>query len=381
MNKHRSSFLSNPCLFAFCAAAALVSPAGVAQSQLAEAHPSTQAIAGHTFKNIQVLKDIPSDALIPSMQFISASLGVECGFCHVENHFDQDDKKPKVTARKMILMTKEINQDGFDGRRQVTCNTCHRGALVPAAVPLISEEPSRPKIESLDDEQFLRTLPGPTELVGKYVAALGGEKALLRIFSRTQKGTTSFAGREVGIDIYDKAPGKRTSFMHLPNGDSVTVFDGQQGWTGSPGHPPREIPGSEAEGSKIDADLQFPLHIRQIFPDLRPGRPENIAGRETYQLVSENAGQPRIRLYFDKQTGLLLRMVRYSDSPLGLNPVRVDYGDYRPVEGAKVAYQWTVARPSGQFTIQVAEVRQNVEIDDAKFTKPATALPQAQAAP
>lgn len=65
------------------------------------------------FKNIQVLKDIPADQLIPAMQFISASLGVECEFCHVEGAFEKDDKKPKQTARVMVGMMFTINQDNF----------------------------------------------------------------------------------------------------------------------------------------------------------------------------------------------------------------------------------------------------------------------------
>ena len=42
-----------------------------------------------------MLKGISSDQLIPAMRFIAASLGVECGYCHVQDHFDKDDKKPK----------------------------------------------------------------------------------------------------------------------------------------------------------------------------------------------------------------------------------------------------------------------------------------------
>jgi hypothetical protein len=38
------------------------------------------------FKNITVLKGTPADQLIPAMQFITASLGVECDFCHVQGH-------------------------------------------------------------------------------------------------------------------------------------------------------------------------------------------------------------------------------------------------------------------------------------------------------
>ena len=69
------------------------------------------------------------------MQFMTAALGVECGFCHVENHFDQNDKKPKQTARKMMQMVMAINQSHFEGHRKITCNTCHRADSSMLAVP------------------------------------------------------------------------------------------------------------------------------------------------------------------------------------------------------------------------------------------------------
>jgi hypothetical protein len=76
-------------------------------------------------------------------------------------------------------------------------------------------------------------------------------------------------------------------------------------------------------------------------------------------------------LYFDEQSGLLLRLVRYGDTALGLLPTQIDYADYRETSGVKIPYRWTLARPNGRFTIQVSDVQQNVPVDDAKFAKPA----------
>src|SRR5579862_10023796 len=87
--------------------------------------------AEEQFKNIQVLKGVPADQLFPTMQFITASLGVECDFCHVQNAFEKDDKKPKAIARKMMEMMFAINKDNFDGHRAVTCYSCHRGNPKP----------------------------------------------------------------------------------------------------------------------------------------------------------------------------------------------------------------------------------------------------------
>src|SRR6201993_1173623 len=120
-------------LIATFAAAVLVSRAQ--NPPQASAPPAAAKTASQQFKNIQVLKDVPADQLIPAMQFISASLGVECEFCHVEHAFDKDDKKSKATARKMIQMQLAINKDNFEGHTEVTCNSCHRGSHSPVAIP------------------------------------------------------------------------------------------------------------------------------------------------------------------------------------------------------------------------------------------------------
>src|ERR1700731_544043 len=100
--------------------------------------------AEEQFKNINVLKGVPAEQIFPTMQFITASLGVECEFCHVKNAFEKDDKKPKQTARKMMEMMFAINKDNFDGHREVTCYSCHRGAPRPVAVPIISDVEHKP---------------------------------------------------------------------------------------------------------------------------------------------------------------------------------------------------------------------------------------------
>ena len=87
-----------------------------------------------------MLKGIPADQLIPAMQFITASLGVECQFCHVEGAFEKDDKKPKQTARKMMEMMFAINKDNFEGHREVTCYSCHRGSTDPVGTPPVMAE-------------------------------------------------------------------------------------------------------------------------------------------------------------------------------------------------------------------------------------------------
>src|SRR5260370_11609205 len=109
-------------------------------AQVPSSSAAAPKLAEEQFKNIQALKGIPADQLIPAMQFIAASLGVECEHCHVEHAFEKDYKKSKVTARKMINMMIAINKDNFEGHRDVTCYSCHRGAADPVGTPIIIDE-------------------------------------------------------------------------------------------------------------------------------------------------------------------------------------------------------------------------------------------------
>ena len=110
------------------------------RAQVPQARPDNSGkTAVQAYKNIQILKDIPADQLVPAMQFISASLGVECEFCHVEHAMEKDDKKEKQTARQMMTMMFAINKESFNGRREITCYSCHRGSHDVTGTPIIAE--------------------------------------------------------------------------------------------------------------------------------------------------------------------------------------------------------------------------------------------------
>jgi outer membrane lipoprotein-sorting protein len=298
----------------------------------------------------------------------------------VERAFEKDDRPPKQTARKMMQMMFAINKDNFGGHREVTCYSCHRGATDPVGTPIVAEEEPGPgrgaPMRPGDASPAANTPAGPSadEILEKYAQALGGADALQKISSRVEKGAmTGLGGRRFPIEVLSKAPDKRMSVMHLPNGDSVTAYDGHAGWMGNPGMPPREMSGGDLEAVRLDADFYFPVHIKQAFSQWRVRPPEKVGDHEAYAVVGVNPGQPPVRLYFDEQSGLLVRLVRYEETPLGRNPTQIDYADYRDTDGVKAPFRWTIARPRGRFTIQIDQIEQNVAIDDARFAKPASA--------
>jgi hypothetical protein len=333
--------------------------------------------AEQAYKNIQVLKTVPADQLIPSMQFVAASLGVECDYCHVAGAFEKDDKKPKQTARRMMEMMFAINQNSFEGKREVTCYSCHRGNAKPVGIPAIPDAETFAQAKAGNgggegEKKDPADAKVPVDpILEKYVAALGGADAIQKITNRVEKASADLGGKQFPIDIYAAGPDKRLSVMHMPNGDSVTAYNGTVGWLSVPGRPTHWMSQPEAEAARLDAEFYLPVRMKQIFNELRVVGPEKIEGKDATLVLGLRDGKPPVKFYFDPQSGLLLRVLRYAETPLGWNPSEVDYADYRDAGGVKIPYRWTLSRPSGRFTIQVEQVQQNVPIDAAKFAAPA----------
>jgi len=304
------------------------------------------------------------------MQFISASLGVNCDFCHVEHEMQKDDKKEKQTARKMIAMELTINKSHFNNEVEVTCYTCHRGTAHPVGTPILAADAPQPSLHAHDENiNETANLPTAEQLLDRYLAAVGGAEALKKIKSRVQKGTLEAGGIQYPIEVYSEAPEKRVSIAHPQGGESVTAFNGQVGWLAI-GNGVHRMTASEREAARIDAELYFPARVRELYKEFRVKPGEPIDGRATFVVMAREASRPALRLYFDKESGLLLRQLRFAETPLGRNPTQIDYSDYKEIDGVKIPYRWTLTRPNGSFTITVDQVQQNVPIDEKLFVPP-----------
>jgi hypothetical protein len=335
----------------------------------AYAQTTDSKTAEQVFKNITVLKGTPADQLQPAMQFVAASLGVECSFCHVQGDMASDEKGAKKAARAMMEMTMAINKNSFRGQTQVTCYSCHRGSARPVSVPPVQESDA-PTAHSEQRPSSASTSTAD-QILEKYAAAVGGVDAIHNVTSRVLKGSIHAMGTDATIEVDTKAPNKRISYSQMGAGHSITAFDGTAGWLGSTGRPARDMSPEESAAAGLDAELYLPLRLKEIYPQLRRGRPEDVDGKTCDVLMGSAPEKPMVRLYFDRDSGLLVRMVRYATTPMGRMPTQIDYTDYRNADGVKIPYRWTLARPNGRFTIQLSEVQSNVPIDDAKFAKPA----------
>jgi photosynthetic reaction center cytochrome c subunit len=364
-------------------------------------HPTSDQV----FKNVQVLKGIPVDDFLGTMGIMCAALGFDCSECHTGAGTEKvdwaADNPRKLIARRMVQMMTAINRDNFNGRQMVTCWSCHRGRDRPLTTPTM-ENMYGPVAQDMDDVLVQAEGQPPAEkILDQYIQAVGGAAHLAKMKSYVATGSSAgFGGFGKGgqVEIIGKFPDQRATSIMFPKeparGHSIRAFDGHEAWLRTPLTVLSEyqLTGGELDGAKLDAELAFPAQIKSVLTDWRVSMPATISDlpAPSSQAVEENKavgiGKDRLvnvvqgrgpngiyaTLYFDQQSGLLLRVVRYGKSPIGRVPTQVDYSDYRDVDGIKMPFHILFAWLGGRDEFQLNQVQVNVPVDARKFGRPPT---------
>jgi hypothetical protein len=342
--------------------------------------PVTEKTVEQVQKNIQVLKGLPQSQLVPTMNFIAVSLGVKCTFCHVNKNetwdFASDEKPEKATAREMITMLLNINKTTFKGATEVTCNTCHRGRSHPAAnISLPLPHPAPPAAPTSAAAKPKETPPTAEQVLDKYIDALGGKAAIDKLQSRVMKGSwITPNGITLDYEVYQAGPDKLYTVLSTPKqGTFEKGFDGSVGWEKSAGGI-RTLAESELFYLRRYPDLFKDIKLKEQFTRLTFGGRDKIGEKEVYVLRGTTADNKRERLYFDVQTGLLLRRSGSVTNTIGVIPEQVDFEDYRDVGGMKLPFTIRVSSIDSNFssTRNFTEIKLNVPVDQTKFNKPAS---------
>jgi hypothetical protein len=401
------------------AAPAATAPSPAPQTGAPQSATPAAAVktAGDVYMNVTVLKAAPADQLMSAMEFISTSLGVRCNFCHVIPNFEDDSKKPKATARSMIQMEMDINKTSFQGRVEVTCNTCHRGAAHPVGVPQIPEEgqmamtamPPMPGIgpgagpgapggpggpgagpNAAAPAAPAAAAPTADQIIDKYTQAIGGADAIAKLTSFKAEGTVTVEGEGGGIqsgplEIMQEAPNKRWISLGGQTGATTEGTDGTDFWLQDARGQVRDLEGTRLVEMKRAAAMGWLLDIRKNFSRLSVSpNMDQIGDHKVYVVMAIPAGGgPRERLMFDADSGLLLRYAFVAPSPIGNNPIEGDFSDWRDAGGGlKLPFTVRKAQPGSSTTERLSKIEINVPADESKFAKPAavqTAPPPAAA--
>ena len=337
-----------------------------------------QQMAEQVYLNVQVLKGIPVDQFNDTMGMFSAALLLDCVGCH-DPKITSDTKAfaaatPRIQrARQMVVMMNTINKMFFGGEKRVTCFTCHTGDPQPERSPSLRLQYGE-LVEDPSSLKFFPSLAAPPAdaILAKYIQALGGAERLAKVTSFAATGTYSgfdTSDQAVPMELFAMAD-RRAMVAHGVGADLFWTYDGRNGWRYQPDTPVPlvELTGSNLTGARVDALVSFPARIPQAFAQWQVGFAD-IDGRQVEVVRGTNAGQLPVNLSFD-ESGVLLRLTRWTDTAAGPVPIQTDYSDYREVAGVKMPFHWVMTWTNGQSTIQLNDVRPNVPIDAARFARP-----------
>ena len=364
--------------------------AGHAFSQTAQGEKTIDQVQ----KNIKVLNGIPQAQLIPMMNFFAASLGVRCNFCHVNNggqwDYPSDDKPEKSRAREMIQMVLVINKSTFQGNTDVSCFSCHRGRTSPVGAPTLPLPQPTPRGTPggpvgpggpgtpAGPGGPAAAQPTADDILNKYIEALGGQAAIDKLKTRVMKGTYAAAnGLTATYKVDQAAPDKFHITFTTQQGTMERGFNGSAGWEKNP-RGVMDMAAEQLAEMKRSFALFSDIKLKEQFARMNV-RKDKLDDRDVYVILGTTAAGRRERLYFDAETGLLLRRTTATQTPIGVIPQETNYEDYREVDGVKVPFTIrTLTLDTGSTaTRKYTEIKANAPVDESTFNKPPAPPPAA----
>jgi photosynthetic reaction center cytochrome c subunit len=374
-----------------------------------------------------VLKDVPPDQWQLVMQYVAASLGVQCNYCHVMGDNASDDKDTKQTARKMMQMVADLNKEFFAGKPTISCASCHNGhpkpsKVTPLAVNMTQDEaaaaaaargrrgggpggggaPGAPGAGATPPAGGApgaapagaapgRGPAGPPpppavtetvdQVVSKYVQALGGQ-ALQNAKTRVMTGTvTNRDLTTANVTVTEKSTGEsRIEIATQPN-PTIRATNGTAAWQiggggFGGGANARDITGFQVQQGFRLADFALPLNLKQRYQNLsvKPAY-DTIDGKQVVVLTGTPYPNASEDLAFDRESGLLVRRTVTSGSTGGFGIMalgeQIDYSDYRDVSGVKVPFTVKHSTWNAVTTEKFTDIKINAPVNDSIFAKPA----------
>jgi hypothetical protein len=280
----------------------------------------------------------------------------------------------------------DINKNYFKGNLEVSCYTCHRGVNHPLSVPTLplpvpspaaagaGQGATSPGAQAQASPSPRPSPPAPEIIINKYIEAIGGPAAIDKMKSRVMRGTFTSANGNTGTyEAMQIAPDKGYETFVTQRGSVERAVNGNTGWEKT-ARGVRDLTGQQLADMKMSMQLFRNLRIKEQYVSLRFAGREKIGERDTVVLFGTTPEKTRERLFFDAETGLLLRRISYLETMIGLIPEQTDFEDYRDVDGVKLPFTIRISPvdAGNPFGIRkLTEIKLNVAVDESKFNKPA----------
>ncbi len=216
--------------------------------------------------------------------------------------------------------------------------------------------------------------PSTDQILAKYAQALGGQSVYEKFTTRAMKGTVELPDDNVtgSALVVAKAPGSYRLTMDIPGyGVVETVLDGDNGWEKNPDSGTHAMSKADLALAQRDHHFYREMRLKELYPKLEAAGTEKVDGHDAFVIAATPAAGPAEKLYFDAQSGLLLKRdyerVTLED---GIVQYEVVLRDYRDVDGVKLPFTIEQHVPDNTMIFKFSEILNNAPLTDTAFAKP-----------
>jgi hypothetical protein len=226
-----------------------------------------------------------------------------------------------------------------------------------------------------------RVLPTAQEVIAKYLSVVGANRQDILSQPIVMRGTVERVERAKAsgpTEIFFKQPNKTRITETLTSGVVTRGWNGTTAWIQS-SKGVNSVTGENVNAMKatptttiLSDGLFSPIKIPDSSSRATMIGVVRINDRESYQLVIEDSSTPSIQLFFDVESGLLLRRVNVTNTMLGPLNVQWDFSDYRDVSGIQLPFLIRTSDVSSYDTVlrRFSEIKIDSSVNENVFDIP-----------
>jgi outer membrane lipoprotein-sorting protein len=218
-----------------------------------------------------------------------------------------------------------------------------------------------------------KRLPTTEELLERFESLTGGHDVWSSFHSRMMKGLyqAEDSSALAGIEVLSKEPNKSFIKITLSNGTIVReVCDGKSAWLEDPRGRMREITGPALLNRIRHSNFNDRADTLLVAISGHVKGMEKIGTHTTYVVEFTPEKNMISKLYFDVESGLVVRADDVIHKDGADYKVETYMDDYRPVDGAYFPFRIRHVEKGNVFTVRITQVKNNTEIEDSIFQKP-----------
>lgn len=221
-------------------------------------------------------------------------------------------------------------------------------------------------------------LPPLKDILTRAEKAMGGSDAWKNTNTIYMKGVlqTEDSSAFVAIEMYKKAPNKSLLKTRMQQDIEVReICDGKTAWVEDPRGGYHEFKGEELQSRLRRSKFSEQAEMILLAATGKVIGADKIGLKDVYVVEFSAQKNETTKLFFDAETGLLLRSEESYARPEGISTVKLDMDDYRNIDGMAVPFKMKRTEKGSVMKIRLTQVKNNIPIDDEMFLKPASAKP------